>query len=201
MSKEEWHPILGFENEYLISNIGRVWSNHSNKILKNKRAQGYHYVSLCSCGFRQERRIHRLVAEAFILNPDQKPTVNHIDENKSNNSVKNLEWATIKEQNTHGTRIERAMASTDWVARTSKIDYRSIAQKHNYFEINRKQMKPVLQYDKYGSFVACHDGVATAARAVGRKSSNICECAKGRRKTSAGFKWKYETADDVDVIV
>ena len=67
MDKEEWRPVVGFETKYLISNIGRVWSSHSNKILKNKNVQGYQYVSLCSNGFRQERRIHRMVAESFMV--------------------------------------------------------------------------------------------------------------------------------------
>jgi hypothetical protein len=200
-NNEEWRPVVGFETEYLISSIGMVWSNHSHKILKNKRVFGYQYVSLCSHGFRQERRIHRLVAEAFIPNPDGKPTVNHINENKADNRVENLEWATTKEQNAHGTRTVSAMASTDWAARSAKTDYREIAQKHDYYTMNRNQMRPVLQFDKHGIFIARHDGVAAAARAVNITPCRICECAKGRRKTSAGFKWEYETPVDVDVAI
>jgi hypothetical protein len=201
VNKEDWRPVIGFEAEYLISNHGRVWSNHSHKVLKNKCTQGYHYVSLCSGGFRQERRIHRLVAEAFIPNPYGKTTVNHINENKSDNRVENLEWATTQEQNVHGTRTSRAMANTDWEARSAKTDYEEIARKHDYYTMNRDQMKPVLQFDGHGIFIARHDGVSAAARAVNRKPCHICECAKGRRKTSAGYKWKYEQADDAYVAV
>jgi len=201
MSNEEWRPVFGFEAEYLISNIGRVWSNHSNKVLKNNQTRGYQYVALCSHGDRQERRIHRLVAEAFIPNPYGKPTVNHINENKSDNRVENLEWATMQEQNAHGTRTARAMASTDWKARTAKTDYGEVARKHDYYNMNRNQMKPVLQFDKDGFFIARHNGVSAAARAVNRKPCHICDCAKGRRKTSAGFKWSYESTNDADVIV
>jgi hypothetical protein len=201
MNKEEWRPVCGFESEYLISSIGRVWSNHSRRILKNKNALGYQYVSLCSHGFRQERRIHRLVAEAFIPNPDSKPTVNHINENKADNRFENLEWATTKEQNAHGTRTVRAMANTDWEARSAKTDYGEIARKHDYYKMNSGQMRPVLQFDKHGFFVARHAGVGAAARAVSTTPCRICECAKGRRKTSAGFIWKYETSTDADVLV
>ena len=201
MSKEEWRPVIGFEDDYLISNTGRVWSNHSHKVLKNKCVWGYQYVSLCSHGFRQEHRIHRMVAEAFVPNPDGKPTVNHINEFKTDNRVENLEWATTQEQNTHGTRTVRAMANTDWAARSAKTDYGEIARKHDYYAMNRNQMRPVLQFDKHGIFIARHEGVSAAARAVNRQPSDICECAKGRRKTSAGFKWKYETTTDVDVTV
>lgn len=199
--KEEWRPVVGFEAEYLISNIGRVWSNHSRKILKNKSARGYQYISLCSHGYRQERRIHRLVAEAFIPNPYNKPTVNHINEVKTDNRVENLEWATMQEQNAHGTRTVRAMANTDWAARSAKMDYAEIAQKHDYFKINEKQMKPVLQFDKHGIFIARHPGVTVAARAIKGNAGCICECLKGRRKSSAGYKWEYEKAVDNDVSV
>ena len=201
MCHEEWKPVAGFESEYLISSHCRVWSNHSQKILKNKHVKGYQYVSLCSCGFRQERRIHRMVAEAFIPNPYNKPTVNHINETKSDNRVENLEWATTREQNTHGTRTARAMANTNWAARTAKMNYKAIAAKHDYHKINQNQMKPVLQYDKHGIFVARHPGVAAAARAIGGNAGCICECLKGRRKTSAGFKWMYESANDINVVV
>jgi hypothetical protein len=198
---EEWRPVFGFESEYLISNFGRVWSNHSRKVLKNKCVHGYEYVSLCSQGFRQERRIHRLVAEAFIPNPDEKPTVNHINEDKSDNRVQNLEWATTKEQNAHGTRTIRAMANTDWAARTAKTDYSEIARKHDYYGMNRNQMRPIFQLTKDGIFIARHDGVSAAARAVNGHAGGICSVLKGRRKTSGGFKWKYEQTVNIDVAI
>ena len=201
MGKEEWRPVLGFESEYSINNSGKVWSCHSNKVLKNKCSHGYFYVSLCSRGFRQERRIHRLVAEAFIPNPHNKPTVNHINEDKADNRVENLEWATTKEQNIHGTRIKRAVSNTDWAARTQKSDYAAIARKHDYYSINRKQMRPLLQFTKHGVLIARHPGVSAAARVIRGNAGGICECLKGRRKTSAGFTWKYETPDDTTVAV
>jgi hypothetical protein len=201
MDSVDWRPVLGFEGDYLISNDGRVWSNHSNKILRNKCSQGYQYVSLCSQGFRQERRIHRLVAEAFIPNPENKPTVNHVNEVKADNRVENLEWATTQEQNVHGTRTKRAMEHTDWVARTLKTDYSEVARKHDYHNINRKQMRPVLQFNKHGILLARFPGLAIAARSTLVNQGHLCEHLKGRRKSCGGFIWKYEKADDAAVAV
>jgi hypothetical protein len=142
-------------------------------------------------GIAHNYSVHRLVALAFIPNPNDKPTVNHINEIKNDNYVGNLEWATHLEQNVHGTRIERAMAHTDWKARSQKIDYKQVAAKHNYYEINRAQMKPIIQIGLDDKPVARFDGVSQAARSLGIRPSHICCCLKGRRKTCAGYKWKY----------
>lgn len=190
MDNEDWKPMPGFEGYYLISNRGNVWSIRSSRLLKLKETpQGYLRVSPSVDGCRKECDVHRLVALAFIPNTEDMPTVNHINENKKDNRVENLEWATVAEQNVHGTRIERAVAHTDWKNR--KIDYSAVAAKHEYHQINRGQMKPVLQYDKHGVFVARYDGVAEAARRVGVSAGHICCCLKGRRKTSGGYQWKY----------
>lgn len=189
---EEWEPLPEFESAYMVSSLGRIFSLRTHKMLKPKQTPaGYLRVSPCVDGVRKEYAIHRAVALAFIPNPDNKPTVNHINEDKTDNRVTNLEWATNAEQNVHGTRIERAMAHTDWVARTEKIDYTAVAAKHNYHEINRNQMKPVLQFDRHGIFIAMFDGVCEAARAVHVNAGHLCECLKGRRKSCGGYQWKY----------
>nr|DAS34350.1 MAG TPA: homing endonuclease [Caudoviricetes sp.] len=188
--KEEWIPIEGYEGYYEISNLGRVYSIRRNMILKNKISPtGYARVSLSVNGVAKHHAVHRLVANAFIKNPDNKPTVNHINENKLDNRVENLEWATNAEQNVHGTRIERVKAHTNY--RERNIDYKQVAAKHNYEELNKKQMKPVLQYDKHGIFIAQFPGVAFAARTVGISAGHLCSCLKGRRKTCGGYQWKY----------
>lgn len=107
---EIWKPIAGFENEYAVSNLGRVKSLermvvHRNRtqpkherILKNyKGRQGYYSVVLCKDNKTYPRLVHRLVAEAFIPNPENKPCVDHIDTNPLNNYVDNLRWVTQKE--------------------------------------------------------------------------------------------------------
>lgn len=135
--------------------------------------------------------IHRLVAMAFIPNPDTKPTVNHINEIKSDNRVENLEWATYREQNVHGTRIARAMASTNWSDRTIKMDYREIARKHDYETMNTKQMRKVVQTDLAGNVIAVFNSIGQAARSVKSSPGHIWQCCNGQRKSCKGSVWNY----------
>jgi predicted DNA binding protein len=100
---EHWKTVQGFE-DYEISNLGRLKSHKYNRtvVLKPRITHdGYVWYSLCKNGKGCTKRANRLVAEAFIANPDKKPTVNHIDGNKLNNNVSNLEWATKEEQMQH----------------------------------------------------------------------------------------------------
>lgn len=103
---EEWKDIKGYEGLYQVSNLGRV--KRHDRILKQAYSdRGYSLVCISKNNKPKTFRVHRLVAESFIQNQENKPTVNHIDEDKTNNAVFNLEWATMREQNNHGTRTER----------------------------------------------------------------------------------------------
>jgi len=187
---EEWKPMPGFEGYYLISNRGNVWSVRTSKLLKIKTTNaGYARVTPCVNGYRKECAVHRLVALAFIPNPENKPTVNHKNENKLDNRVENLEWATNAEQNVYGTRIERVRASTDYKNRG--IDYAAVAAKHDYSQINKNQMKSILQFTKGGIFIAQYAGLALAARTLNINQGHLCECLQGRRKSCGGYQWKY----------
>lgn len=95
--------IEGMEGRYAVTTNGMVWSHKRQKFLKaGLVGKGYLAVSICPKGEKSKHRyIHRLVAQAFIPNPDNKPTVNHKDGNKQNNDISNLEWATQKEQIAH----------------------------------------------------------------------------------------------------
>ena len=101
---EEWKDIKGYEGLYQISNKGRVKSLYNkSKILRPGKRKGYFFVWLYKNKKRKQYSIHRLVAEHFLLNPDNLPVVNHKDENKLNNNVENLEWCTVEYNNNYGT--------------------------------------------------------------------------------------------------
>ena len=104
---EELKDIENYEGLYAITRDGSVFSYISNKFLKPRLVRGYHQVILCKEGKGKCYYIHRLVAKAFIPNPDNLPQVNHKDEDKSNNCVNNLEWCTAKYNVNYGTRTER----------------------------------------------------------------------------------------------
>lgn len=149
---EEWKDIQGYEGLYQVSNQGRVRSLdrkmkcsdstrfYKGKILKpSLNAQGYLFIYLSNKGITKEYRINRLVAEAFLPNPNNYPVVNHIDKNRTNNKVDNLEWCTIEYNNRYSTakHIEQYDTSgnfvTEWEAisdasRELQINLSNIAQ-------------------------------------------------------------------------
>lgn len=98
MPGEVFVPVLGYENLYSVSNYGRVYSIKRHKCLKPcEHWRGYLRVGLIKEGQLSFKRIHRLVAEAFLPNPQNKPQVNHINEDKHDNRLSNLEWCTCQE--------------------------------------------------------------------------------------------------------
>lgn len=105
-----WKWIPGFEGRYCVNEIGQIYSNVKHKMLKPTIDRyGYQKVVLTKDGKPHYRTVHRLVAQAFIPNPAGKNTVNHINENKLDNRVENLEWLTVRENDNHGTRNQRMM--------------------------------------------------------------------------------------------
>lgn len=168
---EIWHDIEGYKGLYQVSNKGRVKSLKWGKerILRpGINSSGYLLVKLCKNGVGLYKFIHRLVAQAFIPNPENKPQVNHKDENKLNNCVDNLEWSTAKENSNYGSRNER---------------------------VGDSQSKPILQYSKSGEFIREWKGASEVERVLSINNGNINSCCKGRYKSSGGFIWKYKEKD------
>lgn len=192
-------PIKEFSSKYSVSNLGRIYSKRSKKCITPKISRvGYHRVTLSANGFQRTISIHRLVALAFIPNPENKPTVNHINECKSDNRSENLEWATNAEQNSHGTRTQRAIAHTDWEARTAKIDYTIVASKHDYSRqdmCNRKRTMVI----KDGVVIGEFNTQKEAGEAFGVSRSKVSQCVSGIKKSCKGYA--FEKIEEFPIAV
>ena len=190
-------PIPEYEDLYEVSNKGDVRSLRSGRLLQPKQTKvGYYRVTLANHGAVRTVSIHRLVALAFVDNPNGKPTVNHINEIKTDNRVENLEWATNYEQNVHGTRIERAVAHTNYKARG--IDYSVVAAKHNYGSqqmCNRKRCKAYLNGVLFGTY----SSQRAAAQSTGVCTAKVSECLRGKSKSCKGFT--FEEIEEFPIAV
>lgn len=191
MNVEVFKDIPGYEGLYSVSNKGRVYSQRVCRIMSPKKSKvGYLRITLCGKdGNRLSTGIHRLVALAFIPNPENKPTVNHINEVKFDNRVENLEWATNAEQNIHGTRIRRAIEHTDWKARNAKTDYASVAKKHDY-QSQKMCNRYFTEVSKNGVVEGIFRSQKEASDYTGVSVSKVSQCVLGRRKFSKGYSFR-----------
>lgn len=175
---EERRDIKGYEGLYQVIDQGHVkslerkvrhWRGgeriQKERILKPSNDRGgYLLVSLCDGEKRKTYTVHRLVCQAFHENPENKPCVNHIDENKTNNCASNLEWCTYAENNTHGTRIARVAKACS---------------------------KPVGQYTLDGELVKIWQSPCEAGKQIGLSDSHVSKVANGKLKQAYGFIWRY----------
>lgn len=171
--EEIWKPIAN-QRGYFVSNLGRVWSERTRRIMTPvQRSKNAPYLSVVlrnDDGTQKTHNIHRLVAETFIPNPDGKETVNHLDGNKRNNEVSNLEWATRSENDRHAFRL--GLRHTNPMCILKAID----ATKRKVIHIETGII--------YESIVAC-------AKAIGGKSSGVGKCVRGERKRYMGMHFAY----------
>lgn len=184
----EWRDCAIFPDYYSISSDGRVFSKRRGKCLQPKKSQaGYLRVGLACNGKIKMMSVHRLVALAFIPNQENKPTVNHINEIKTDNRVENLEWATNAEQNIHGTRLQRAMAHTNYKARN--IDYSVVAAKHDYNRQNMCNRKSTAVY-KDGELIGVFDTQKQAADFTNVSKGQVSQCVSGQKKSCKGYTFE-----------
>lgn len=132
--KAEWKLIEGFDGIYSVSNYGEVRNNKTGKLMKlRKNEKGYLRTSLTKNGNQKSVRVHRLVAQAFIPNPENKPQVNHIDFNKENNCVSNLEWVTNQENAQYS--VCNRICPGQQKKRNNKTGERNITHYNGYYVV------------------------------------------------------------------
>ena len=151
---EEWKDIPGYEGLYEVSNMGNVRNVRRNKLLRlSKTNNRYIRVSLCKNGIKTGLTVHRLVAEAFIPNPDNLPEVNHKDEDKSNNSVENLEWCDAKYNIHYGTRsdkVKKTQIKNGYWFGLDRKEYRNIYKQ--YIGVKRRRECDIEKLKKYEEY-------------------------------------------------
>lgn len=187
---EIWKDIEGYEGFYQVSNLGRVKSlerdvyypngtiirHMEEKILvPSLGGGGYPFVHLHKNRKIKQEYVHRLVAMAFIENPENKPQVNHRDEVKTNNVVENLEWCTSVYNANYGTRIQRCV------------------QNHRSYKLgNNPSAKAVFCVELNKTF----DCAKRAEEELGIWGTSIIKVCKGKAKTTGGFHWRYANEND-----
>ena len=180
--REVWENISGFEGFYQISNLGRIKSFHNKKdgiILSVKHSGGWYLSArLSNRTAKKTFRIHRLVAEHFIPNPENKTEVNHKDRDKQNNDVSNLEWVTSCENMKHAVNTNPSFLA-------------------NMINKNKYGNGGIIQLSTDGKFISCYTNAKEAAEATGVCRRNILQVAykeeykPGKtRKQAGGYVWE-----------
>lgn len=168
MDKEIWKPVCGYEKLYDVSSYGRVRSHPRNGTVKSVHILSYSMnkgrkrVTLSKDDECRQFQVHRLVAEAFIPNPDNKPEVNHIDGDPGNNNVSNLEWATRSENHIH---------------RVYKLNSNSLKECREVICLETGEVFPSIR---------------AAAREIGHEHKGIYRAINGQYKQAYGFHWRYK---------
>lgn len=175
---EIWKDVIGYEDIYIVSNLGRVArikkskGTAGNNMLKQDKNESGLYVMLRNKGNDKKVLVHRLVGEAFVFNHENKTEINHKDGNRWNNRTVNLEWVTSSENALHA--------------------HHKLKREYTAYGENHSNSKTVSQYNKNNKLINIYGSVNEAGRQLNIEFSNIAKCARGKRKTAGGFVWRYE---------
>lgn len=179
---EIWKDISGYEGLYQVSNTGKIktlekkcWNKYSfitrtERILKQNNSKGYNFVRLYKNKKAKNFTIHKLVALTFLSNEFHYKEINHIDGNKLNNCVNNLEWCSKSHNIRHA-----------FIMGLNK------ARKGNK---NEKSIK-IIQYDKNMNKIKLWDCISDVERKLNINHSSIIRCAKYKQETAGGYRWRY----------
>ena len=168
-----WKTIDGYEGMYEVSSTGEVRNRKGEKLKPSITSTGYPHVSLCRQGERKSKNIHRLVAEAFIPNPNNYPIVNHKDENRANNNIDNLEWCSYSYNASYG---------------EAPIKNSISMKKHFARDVNpnKVKVKCVETGEIYESIIDASEKYKIDQSSI----TKVCK-KKPKRKTAGGFHWEY----------
>ena len=201
---EKWEYIKGLDGKYQVSTTGKVKSLISNKIIKtiftayegNKKSTGYIAVNIKG----KRLYVHRLVAEAFIPNIYDKKEVNHIDGNKSNNNVENLEWVTHSENMIHAY-AKGLMKPSEKMKKWSKKLGTLYGGKHKNNPFRSKEFQlanakknevKIIQFTKAMGYLKEWESIKKASAELKIDRGNISACCRGKRLTAGGYVFKYK---------
>lgn len=188
--EEIWKDINGWEGRYQISNLGQVkrlrteirgvakggreFKTFTAERLTKTYIDRYVCVHLFRDAKLTHKYVHVLLGQAFIPNPDNKPYINHIDGDKTNNALSNLEWATMSENVKHS------------------YEFLNRSRTHHPKGKNHSKARVILQYSLSNEFIKEWGCVSDACKEYNTNHSNIIACCKGRTKKSKGFIWRYK---------
>lgn len=181
---EQWKDIEGYNGLYQVSNTGKVISlnwkrtGQIKEMCLKSHNKGYQQIELVDKnGKKKTHLVHRLVATAFIENPNGLPMINHKDENKLNNNVENLEWC------------DSSYNAKYYADRHIKGRPREFKPS----EIYHKRSTPIIQTTLSGEYIRTWENDVSIKHELGVNDWSITQCCRGKRKTAYGFKWHYAT--------
>ena len=190
MEKEIWKDVVGYDGYYEVSNLGNVRSVDHEIMSSNGKLQfrkgkllngwvdhkGYYKVHLSKGSKKEQMFVHRLVALAFLPNPNNYPIINHKDENPLNNRVENLEWCTYSYNINYGTANERQSNSM-------------IGKNINSPSLSKSVIQYTLDDEFVNEYLSSHE----ASRQTGICRTNISKCCRGGCKSAGGYKWCFKS--------